>query len=117
MEESIQQLEAHGIPVFLDIPQAIQAISRSIQASEQRNRMAAQTSLDTHRLAPALPANTLSEWDGKQLLHTQDAIMLPRAILVTDTEPDARPTPPGFPRSEEHTSELKSLMRISYAVF
>src|SRR3546814_5980078 len=28
------------------------------------------------------------------------------------------PTPKvGFPRSEEHTSELQSLMRISYAVF
>src|SRR3546814_7869086 len=25
--------------------------------------------------------------------------------------------PPGHPRSEEHTSELQSLMRISYAVF
>src|SRR3546814_6505291 len=25
--------------------------------------------------------------------------------------------PPGRPRSEEHTSELQSLMRISYAVF
>src|SRR3546814_2694401 len=27
------------------------------------------------------------------------------------------PSPPPFPRSEEHTSELQSLMRISYAVF
>src|SRR3546814_7655305 len=26
-------------------------------------------------------------------------------------------TPPGLDRSEEHTSELQSLMRISYAVF
>src|SRR3546814_5638465 len=30
-----------------------------------------------------------------------------------DRQPDAR----GCPRSEEHTSELQSLMRISYAVF
>src|SRR3546814_8647404 len=30
---------------------------------------------------------------------------------------DAAPTLPGTPRSEEHTSELQSLMRISYAVF
>src|SRR3546814_2578784 len=28
-----------------------------------------------------------------------------------------RPGQPGFQRSEEHTSELQSLMRISYAVF
>src|SRR3546814_5406450 len=37
-------------------------------------------------------------------------------------EPDSamlrhRPTPPSGHRSEEHTSELQSLMRISYAVF
>src|SRR3546814_7647678 len=33
--------------------------------------------------------------------------------------PTARavPAPPGSARSEEHTSELQSLMRISYAVF
>src|SRR3546814_8395137 len=32
---------------------------------------------------------------------------------------DIHDSPPGFrpPRSEEHTSELQSLMRISYAVF
>src|SRR3546814_7640431 len=29
----------------------------------------------------------------------------------------AAPAALGFPRSEEHTSELQSLMRISYAVF
>src|SRR3546814_4649189 len=30
---------------------------------------------------------------------------------------DGGPARPGFDRSEEHTSELPSLMRISYAVF
>src|SRR3546814_1944705 len=30
---------------------------------------------------------------------------------------DPSPPPPPFRRSEEHTSELQSLMRISYAVF
>src|SRR3546814_9022960 len=34
------------------------------------------------------------------------------------TRPDRKPmTPPASSRSEEHTSELQSLMRISYAVF
>src|SRR3546814_1036292 len=32
-------------------------------------------------------------------------------------QPPALPGLPGTPRSEEHTSELQSLMRISYAVF
>src|SRR3546814_9232858 len=30
---------------------------------------------------------------------------------------DIRAAAAGYPRSEEHTSELQSLMRISYAVF
>src|SRR3546814_3829158 len=32
-------------------------------------------------------------------------------------DPIDGPSPPVRPRSEEHTSELQSLMRISYAVF
>src|SRR3546814_4186990 len=38
-----------------------------------------------------------------------------RALDPAPTPPS--PTWPGFARSEEHTSELQSLMRISYAVF
>src|SRR3546814_8270158 len=46
----------------------------------------------------------------------------PRATAVrpgASTQPAAyaAPRPPPEARSEEHTSELKSLMRISYAVF
>src|SRR3546814_6974558 len=41
--------------------------------------------------------------------------------LPLHSPPSARPKSPPFrartPRSEEHTSELQSLMRISYAVF
>src|SRR3546814_5228673 len=52
---------------------------------------------------------------------------LPRSPLAIDASSspvcddddllEARPLPAVFPRSEEHTSELQSLMRISYAVF
>src|SRR3546814_6401597 len=37
--------------------------------------------------------------------------------LVDPTPADIIRTPPTVSRSEEHTSELQSLMRISYAVF
>src|SRR3546814_9054815 len=45
-----------------------------------------------------------------------------RGLAVLACFPDlavlpALPAPPPPPRSEEHTSELQSLMRISYAVF
>src|SRR3546814_4301578 len=56
--------------------------------------------------------------------HSPDA-RWPRPIRrcggAADRHPACEPgsSPPGFPtaRSEEHTSELQSLMRISYAVF
>src|SRR3546814_12227273 len=46
----------------------------------------------------------------------------PRLLSFVDfgTKVNVRPIPDGpghLPRSEEHTSELQSLMRISYAVF
>src|SRR3546814_2589946 len=49
---------------------------------------------------------------------TAMAIIEPSARMASDVRIDARRAcPPGAPRSEEHTSELQSLMRISYAVF
>src|SRR3546814_6309079 len=47
-----------------------------------------------------------------------DALGVERHALLVDDEPDdALPPVLGGERSEEHTSELQSLMRISYAVF
>src|SRR3546814_7061913 len=40
------------------------------------------------------------------------------AMTTSDAQTSPSPPPPAAkPRSEEHTSELQSLMRISYAVF
>src|SRR3546814_7390103 len=39
------------------------------------------------------------------------------AILISTRDPSYQPTVDLTVRSEEHTSELQSLMRISYAVF
>src|SRR3546814_7354346 len=38
-------------------------------------------------------------------------------VADTPTDPEKLKTPSTLVRSEEHTSELQSLMRISYAVF
>src|SRR3546814_2156175 len=43
-------------------------------------------------------------------------IFLPNADAVSDLSPARNPATKAL-RSEEHTSELQSLMRISYAVF
>src|SRR3546814_4302345 len=60
--------------------------------------------------------------DGKQVYPTAS-----QAPVTDDDVPtegtgqsgfsDETPTPEPVPRSDEHTSELQSLMRISYAVF
>src|SRR3546814_5744534 len=44
---------------------------------------------------------------------------IPRATYGVKSIPEeiAAAMPPAYARSEEHTSELQSLMRISYAVF
>src|SRR3546814_3685087 len=46
------------------------------------------------------------------LFATLHQALLERGFLIAPTVEE-----PGFIRSEEHTSELQSLMRISYAVF
>src|SRR3546814_9122068 len=48
----------------------------------------------------------------------EDATAPPAAVAPAATAPAPTPAPANTPsRSEEHTSELQSLMRISYAVF
>src|SRR5690606_24642730 len=68
MEQSVQALEAAGIPVFLDIPQATEALARCLwlhdvhQAIQQRGEC---LSIPEIRCGAEQP--TLSEWQGKQL--------------------------------------------------
>src|SRR3546814_6781802 len=45
------------------------------------------------------------------------ATILPRRSVKARMELSGKPRNTTTPRSEEHTSELQSLMRISYAVF
>src|SRR3546814_5239655 len=60
--------------------------------------------------AQARPERGIAERDP-ELRHEQ------RALAVLDRASDAQCRVGAVPRSEEHTSELQPLMRISYAVF
>src|SRR3546814_10583685 len=53
---------------------------------------------------------------GEPLIGEKEVLETGQALMVRVAARSGRPVP-GMPRSEEHTSELLSLMRISYAVF
>src|SRR3546814_1992584 len=65
------------------------------------------------QMKPAVPATTTS---GTPINQTRLRVF--GCMYVLPSEPDSNAGhDPGVVRSEEHTSELQSLMRISYAVF
>lgn len=97
MESSVQQLESHGIPVFLDIPQAITAIARGCDALERGRRTAALPPLQAGQVESVPLGNPLSEWDSKQMLRGQSSVQLPEAMLVTPDHPAGSAAPPPFP--------------------
>src|SRR3546814_2829288 len=59
-----------------------------------------------------LTVHVATKLNRSHLVHGREALILP---CLGRTEIDVQETGPQ--RSEEHTSELQSLMRISYAVF
>src|SRR3546814_1926072 len=64
----------------------------------------------------------ISDWSSDVCSSDLPADNPTRALIAAGSHPDFRllqrlPKDADKPRSEEHTSELQSLMRISYAVF
>src|SRR3546814_7258564 len=57
------------------------------------------------------------DWNGDGSVSTQETLQSWYAVTVRSTKEGARECNAFYWRSEEHTSELQSLMRISYAVF
>jgi acyl-CoA synthetase (NDP forming) len=82
LADTVTTMEAARLPVFGDIPQAIRAIAGAVRM--QALQQAARTSLPPVRILSTEDgsSHTLSEWDGKQLLLTQDAVQVPAGMLV-----------------------------------
>src|SRR3546814_6321730 len=99
--------------------------SSDVCSSDLREKMTDKTNaegamrVDTdmvRRLAEMLSENDLSEIEvedgGRKIVVKRQMVSVAAAPLA-----HAAPAAVQGPRSEEHTSELQSLMRISYAVF
>ncbi len=83
MDATVQALETARLPVFLDIPQSMQALAAALR-SQRLQAEARVTALPApHVPSPGkVPSRSLSEWDGKQLLHGQQAVALPAGVMV-----------------------------------
>src|SRR3546814_8726678 len=62
-------------------------------------------------------ARKLALFVGFARLADADRLIIGLGVDIDETPVDLAPRRALFERSEEHTSELQSLMRISYAVF
>ncbi len=95
MDSSIHALEAAGIPVFLDIPQAMQAMARCLWLTTTQAQIAQRLPLPIQvpQATDGGVLATLSEWDGKQLLSHQEAVQLPRGWLLGENTPCAQDLP------------------------
>ena len=82
LQETVETIEAARLPVFGDIPQAIRALGAAVRMRTLQEE--ARKSLPPADQSPAASSKrrTLSEWDGKQLLRTQQALQLPNGTLV-----------------------------------
>lgn len=97
MESSIHALEAAGIPVFLDIPQAVRALAQSLHVMRMRSAASAAQLPAPMSEAASVAASPFSEFDGKQLLRNCGAINLPRGHLLTVSDAAVAPQPLSYP--------------------
>lgn len=82
LDSSIQALEAAGIPVFLDIPQATQAMAGCLAMEAARQSLLTQTCAQAAITFNGADLAPLSEWQGKQLLRAHHALPLPQGWLL-----------------------------------
>jgi len=73
------------------------AIARGSDASDRRHDVALLPALQTRQVMPVALGPPLSEWDSKQRLQTQHAVLLPAATLITPQSMSALPDLPAFP--------------------
>lgn len=95
LDSSVRALEAAGIPVFLDIPQATNAMAGCLAMHNARQTLLSQSMQPPTQTRAGSDLPTLSEWQGKRLLRAHHALPLPQGWLLQPT--DSCPTDLTFP--------------------
>src|SRR3546814_3960535 len=97
-----------ALPIFIGLPE--HGIKLPIEARRDRR-------FARHRRRRGEKARLRSQHDRRTLAAPRDQLGLERGPIVADDGADSFQRHAERPRSEEHTSELQSLMRNSSAVF
>src|SRR3546814_5017001 len=97
------------------LDQGVELILEGVKAGGLDAAMALQDFAGAYNLARF----AIDQGDGLEILWQPDLPTMRFGEILVEVPPFAflQPTATGQARSEEHTSELQSLMRISYAVF
>lgn len=82
LESSVTALEAAGIPVFLDIPQATQAIANCLAMTQSRKMVSMNVLPRSIEASNTPDLATLSEWQSKQLLRQEHPQLVPQGWLL-----------------------------------
>src|SRR3546814_6661066 len=98
-EADLVRTERPRASLYLEVANAWEVIRRRGQQPTPE--------LIAREIGPDMLARFLNQFPGSEALFGKDS----------DRHPVEPPALPPYPRSEEHTSELQSLMRTPYAVF
>src|SRR3546814_6653692 len=112
------------ISVLVEKPKPRSEPSKSASPPEAKNCWKPETSsscaaagLATRAAAPTMALLAINTFFIRKAPNTVSIVGTPSHGIVVRTRPCVWPQEAVAARSEEHTSELQSLMRISYAVF
>src|SRR3546814_370096 len=137
-EAALAMIERHGVTTAYMVPtQFVRLLRLPTETRERYDVSSLRTVVHSAAPCPVEVNQQMMDWWGPVIWETYGgmegaaAIAKPhrwlerpgtvgravRGMSIKVLDDDGNPLPPGETRSEEHTSELQSLLRISYAVF
>lgn len=87
LQQTVEAIEAARLPVFGDIPQAVRALGAAVRMRTLQEEARSALLPATLTAPPSGARETITEWDGKQLLRGQQSVQVPQGTLVTAEAP------------------------------